>query len=56
MKNKKFFTLGLISVGVALSLMISTNIFASTLKAKTVKEAESGWKNRPGSCSSQSFG
>ena len=40
MKNKKFFTLGLISVGVALSLMISTNIFASTLKAKTVKEAE----------------
>jgi carboxyl-terminal processing protease len=40
MKNKKFFTLGLISVGVALSLIISTNIFAGTLKAKTVKEAE----------------
>jgi carboxyl-terminal processing protease len=40
MKNKKFFTLGFISVGIALALVLSTDLFAKALKADTAKKNE----------------
>ena len=40
MKNKKFFTLGFISISIAIGLIFATDVFAKTLKVDSVKKDE----------------
>ena len=39
MKNKKYITLGFVSVTVALSLLMGTTLFANSLNEETKKES-----------------